>query len=266
MTAEIDFDALLQEKCKFRVVSISHLADLQRKIESLIEQGQLDIEFAQQYMFRFKFTPPEELKNAKSVIVVAMPRPPTKAIFNWNGKKEAFILPPTYTAYDEKRLFVERLVAEAVGIEGYRIATPNLPLKLLSVQSGLAKYGRNNIAYVLDMGSFMRLTAVYSDMPCESDQWHEPEMMKESINCNLCQNSCPTGAISKNRFLLNAEKCLTYHNEKEGKIPFPNWIKPEWHNCIVGCIRCQAACPENKPYLSRFGETASSTSKKPRSY
>jgi epoxyqueuosine reductase len=56
--------------------------------------------------------------------------------------------------------------------------------------------------------------------------------------------------------LLHTEKCLTYHNEKEGEIPFPEWIKPEWHNCIVGCIRCQAVCPANKPYLTQVGETA----------
>jgi epoxyqueuosine reductase len=185
-----------------------------------------------------------------------MPRPPTKAIFNWNGKKQSFILPPTYTAYDEKRIYVERLVAEAVGKKGFKIATPALPLKLLAVQSGLAEYGRNNITYVNGLGSFMRLTAVYSDMPCENELWSEPKMMKRCLNCNLCQNACPTGAIGKDRFLLHAEKCLTYHNEKEGKIPFPNWIKPEWHNCIVGCIKCQAACPEDKPYLGSFGETA----------
>jgi epoxyqueuosine reductase len=255
MTVKIDFAALMREKCEFKVVSTRHLVDLQRKIESLRDQGRLDSEFAQQYMFRFKFTPPEELKNAESIIVVAMSRPPTKAIFNWNGKKQAFVLPPTYTAYEEKRLLVERTVAKVVEKGGYRIATPILPLKLLAVCSGLAAYGRNNIAYVGGMGSFMRLTAVYSDMPCESDQWHEPEMMKSCMNCDLCLNACPTGAISGNRFLLNAEKCLTYHNEKDGKIPFPKWIKPEWHNCVVGCMRCQAACPENKPYLGRFGET-----------
>jgi epoxyqueuosine reductase len=207
-------------------------------------------------MFRFKFTLPEELKNAKSLIVVAMPRPPTRAIFSWQGKRATFILPPTYTGYDEKRVHVERLVAQAVKKEGYKTATPNLPLKLLAVCSGLAEYGRNNIGYVNGMGSFMRLTAVYSDMPCESDQWREPKMMNCCLQCDLCQNACPTGAIFKDRFLLHAEKCLTYHNEKDGKIPFPNWIKPQWHNCIVGCIKCQAACPENKPYVGRIGETA----------
>jgi epoxyqueuosine reductase len=253
------FHELTEENCKFRVVSTSHLPELKREIESRRKQRQFDLEFAQTYLDRFKFTLPEELENAKSIIVVAMPRPITKAIFVWKGEKRSFILPPTYTAYDEKRLLVEHLVVEAVGRKGYRIATPQLPLKLLATRSGLVMYGRNNIAYAEGMGSFMRLTAVYSDMPFESDNWQEPEAMDRCKSCGLCLTACPTGAISSDRFLLHAEKCLTYHNEKEGKIPFPAWVKPEWHNCIVGCIRCQSACPENKPYLNLIGETAEFT-------
>jgi epoxyqueuosine reductase len=174
MSTRIDFHNLIEENCRFRLVSTNHLPELRREIETRRDRDQFDKEFAQQYLFSFRFTPPEELRDAKSLIVVAMPRPPTKAILNWNGKKQSFILPPTYTAYDEKRLRVERLVAEAVGKKGYKIATPLLPLKLLATRSGLAEYGRNNIAYVEGMGSFMRLTAVYSDMPCEKDSWQEP--------------------------------------------------------------------------------------------
>ena len=80
-------------------------------------------------------------------------------------------------------------------------------------------------------------------------------VLERCKDCDLCQRACPTGAISSDRFLLHAEKCLTFHNEKDGKIPFPKWIKPQWHNCIVGCIRCQAACPLNKSLLNKFGET-----------
>ncbi|HMK95438.1 MAG TPA: 4Fe-4S double cluster binding domain-containing protein [Candidatus Limnocylindrales bacterium] len=253
------FHNLTDENCKFRFVSTSHLPELRSEIETRRDHGEFEKEFAQRYLCRFKFTPPAELKDAKSLIVVAMPRPITKAIFGWRGKKLSFILPPTYTAYDEKRLHVERLVAEAVGKEGFKIATPLLPLKLLASRSGLVQYGRNNITYSRGFGSFMRLTAVYSDMPCESDSWEAAKMMERCRNCDLCQRACPTGAISSDRFLLHAEKCLTFHNEKEGKIAFPNWIKPEWHNCIVGCIRCQAACPEDKPFLSEVGETAEFT-------
>ncbi|MGA2385865.1 MAG: 4Fe-4S double cluster binding domain-containing protein [Candidatus Bathyarchaeia archaeon] len=259
MSAKEAFRELTEENCKFRTVSTSHLPELQREIETRRDRGEFDLEFARTYLDRFKFLSPDELKDAKSIIIVAMPRPITKAIFTWKGEKRSFILPPTYTAFDEKRLHIERLVAEAVGKEGYKIATPQLPLKLLASRSGLVMYGKNNITYAQGMGSFMRLTAVYSDMPCESDSWQEAKTMDRCGNCKLCQAACPTGAISSDRFLLHAERCLTFHNEKDGKIPFPAWIKPEWHNCIIGCIRCQAACPENKPYLNVVGETAEFT-------
>jgi epoxyqueuosine reductase len=254
----VDFDLLQREGCKIKVVSEEHLAELQAEIMQRYGDGEFDVEFAKEYIPRFKFQAPADL-NAKSIIVVAMPRPPTKAIFNYRGTKRAFILPPTYTAYDEKRLHVESLVAQAIGKEGYKIATPNLPLKLLAARSGLTKYGRNNIAYMDGMGSFMRLTAVYTDMPASHDDWSEAEVMPQCQNCNLCQNACPTGAIQNNRFLLHAERCLTYHNEKDGNIPFPDWIAPEWHNCVIGCMKCQAACPQNRPYLKKVGETAEFT-------
>jgi len=255
MYTEADFEELLEQGCKVVVVSTRHLVDLLAEIESRRSQNQFDPQFAKDYLYTFEFTPPQRLSNAKSIVVVAIPRPITQAIFTCNGAKHTFSLPPTYTAYDQTRMYVESVVEEAVGKKGYRIATPKLPLKLLAVRSGLAKYGRNNIAYVEGMGSFMRLTAVYTDMPLKTGYWQAPKMMEQCESCNLCQKACPTGAILHDRFLLHAEKCLTYHNEKDGKIPFPSWIKPQWHNCIVGCIRCQAACPQNKPYLSNIGET-----------
>ncbi len=249
------FARLYEKGCKVTVISTVHLSELQAEIENRRNQGQFDAEFCKEYLFRFKFATPDELPNAQSIIVVAMPRPPTKATFTWNRKRQSFILPPTYTAYDEKRIEIERSVAEAVGKEGYTVATPMLPLKMLATRSGLAEYGRNNITYVSGMGSFIRLTAVYSDMPCEEDQWQEARMMKRCDNCNVCRRACSTGAISPERFMLKAERCLTYHNEKKGNIPFPEWIKPSWHNCIIGCLTCQKVCPENRPFLQQVGET-----------
>jgi len=256
MAAHSNFNELLKENCKVSVVSISHLAELQQEIEGRWKKGEFNEEFSREYLPRFKFAPPSELANAQSLIVVAMRRPPTRATFIWKGKSQSFTLPPTYTAYDEKRIHVERTVAEEVGKAGYKVVTAMLPLKLLAVRSGLAEYGRNNIAYVSGMGSFMRLTAVYSDKPCEKDSWQEARVMKHCETCDLCSKACPTSAIASDRFLLRAEKCLTYHNEKKGSIPFPDWIKPSWHNCIIGCLRCQAACPENKQFLQWVGETA----------
>jgi epoxyqueuosine reductase len=108
----------------------------------------------------------------------------------------------------------------------------------------LAQYGKNNITYVNGMGSYHRLVAFISDLPVAQDYWRAPQVLERCENCKACMNACPTGAISTDRFLLNAERCLTFHNER--RADFPQWIKPAWHNCLVGCLYCQKACPVNK--------------------
>jgi epoxyqueuosine reductase len=126
------------------------------------------------------------------------------------------------------------------------VARAVLPKKLLAVRSGLATYGRNNITYVPGMGSFYRLAAFYSDLPCQKDSWREAQMMAACENCSACLRNCPTGAISADRFLLHAERCIVYHNEQPGDVPFPRWMDPSWHNCLIGCMRCQNVCPQDK--------------------
>jgi len=238
-----------------RIVSVQHLLALKEGIGELYEQGLLDKEFYQERLTHFVFLVPSSLQEAKSLIVVAVPRPQSQAVFTWNGESRALILPPTYVAYEETRKQTEDLLATLLGIKGYRVARASLPLKLLAVQSGLGSYGRNNVCYVSGMGSFLQLVAVYSDLPCQKDSWRKPQMMETCRNCYACRQKCPTGAISSDRFLLRAERCLVFHNERKGAIPFPAWIDPAWHNCLVGCLHCQRVCPQNREFLHWIGET-----------
>jgi epoxyqueuosine reductase len=237
-----------------RIVSASHLRQLQKEIESLRSHALLDSQFYRDRLAWFDFQVPRDLPKAQSLIVVAVSRPQTRAIFVWNGQRHPLILPPTYTAYDDTAKQVEDLLAKMLGEEGYRSTRTALPLKLLATRSGLTQYGRNNICYVSGMGSFLQLVAVYSDMPCEEDDWQEMTTMKSCDECDLCHRACPTGAISSERFLLHAERCISYHNEKKGDVPFPEWMDTSWHNCIVGCMRCQRVCPENKEFTQWIGE------------
>ena len=64
-------------------------------------------------------------------------------------------------------------------------------------------------------------------------------------------HACPTGAIAADRFLLHAERCLVFHNERPGTVAFPEWIPPSSHGCLVGCMKCQEECPENAGLLDR---------------
>jgi epoxyqueuosine reductase len=250
------FVRLRERGYQARMVPISQLQLLKKEINSLRNCGLLESEFYQHRLAWFNFQVPEDLPEAQSLIVVAVPRPQTRAIFTWNGQRRPLIIPPTYTAYDGVAKQVDNFLAKILGEKGYASTGTALPLKLLAVRSGLGQYGRNNICYVSGMGSFLQLVAVYSDMPYEEDGWQEATMMKSCKECELCRRACPTGAISSDRFLLRAERCISYHNEKKGDVPFPKWMHASWHNCIVGCMLCQRVCPQNKELVQWIGEEA----------
>jgi epoxyqueuosine reductase len=240
---------LKEHGCQGRIASVQRIRDLQEEIEGRYRQSLFDEEFYQERIYWFDFRIPDSLPEATSVIVVAVPRPQSQAVFTWNGESRELILPPTYVAYEKTRKMVEALISRIINQKGYRMARTELPLKLLAVKSGLGSYGRNNICYVPGMGSYLQLVAVYSDVPCQKDSWQDIQMMKRCQNCHACRLNCPTGAIPHDRFLLRAERCIVFHNEKPGNIPFPGWIDPSWHNCLVGCLHCQTICPENKDFL-----------------
>lgn len=237
-----------------RITSINHLPELKEEIVGRLSQGLFDEEFYRLRLTFFDFDAPEALPNAKSIIVVAVPRPQAQAIFTFEGKRRDLILPPTYVAYDRTKNQVAEFLGSVLKKKGYSAAPAKLPLKLLAARSGLSEYGRNNITYVSGMGSFYQLVAVYSDVPCEEDSWREAEMMKRCKTCQACRRSCPTGAISSDRFLLHAERCIPFLNERKGDVPFPDWLEPSWHNSLYGCLFCQRACPENKAFLNWFCE------------
>jgi epoxyqueuosine reductase len=228
-----------------RVVSIRHLGDLQEAFEGPLRQGLIDPELYQAYLADTSFSPPSSLPEARSMIVVAVPQPQTRITFARDGEPVPATVPPTYPErkMDMRVLELLRRILEPVG---YRVAQAVLPKKLLAVRSGLAAYGKNNITYIPGLGSFFGLVAVYSDVPALDDHWQEPQMMEGCENCSACRNHCPTGAIAADRFLLHAERCISFHNEKPGAVPFPAWMETSWHNCLVGCLHCQRLCPANR--------------------
>jgi epoxyqueuosine reductase len=242
--AEMMMGLVAGRRWQCRIVPIHHLADLKRQIRDGYECGLLDGKLYRDQLASFSFEPPESLPDAKSIIVVAVPVPQVRIGFHWHGRRFAVVVPPTYSAYSATTAQVQSVIASWLGPAGYKTAKPALPLKTLAAWSHLAEYGRNNICYVAGMGSFLQLAGVFADLLCTTDPWGEPRMLRRCDSCVACQRCCPSGAISLDRFLLHAENCLTYHNEAADD--FPSWIHPSWHHCLIGCMRCQSVCPENK--------------------
>lgn len=254
-------EALAENGCRGAIVSVGRVDELRQHIESHHRKDLLDEDLYQEYLAGFVFGPPESFPEARSLIVAAREDPQIHFTFTRHRRRVQFLVPPTYLHWKRSDRKMEDLLTEILAPQGHRVVPATLPKKLLAVRSGLAQYGKNNIAYIAGMGSFHRLAAFYSDLPCQDDDWCEPAMMERCGKCSACRTACPTGAIMEDRFLLRAERCIVFHNEKPSEVPFPGWMDPSWHNCLVGCMLCQRVCPMNRDMLGSIREGATFSQK-----
>jgi epoxyqueuosine reductase len=241
-TAELVCSELEKRGNRGMVVPIEHVAQLKYEIEENVSQGKIDAGLYERYMAGFEFDATTRLPKARSIIITAAPQPQRRVNFHFKGQAYAVIIPPTY--YNDTDAQIRDILQNILSSKDHDLYPAALPSKLLAVCSGMAKYGKNNIAYVEGLGSFVRLKAFLSDMPSGRSDKFEPQVMKECDRCKACLNGCPTKAIVPDRFLIHAERCITFLNEGNGE--FPEWIEPSWHNSLVGCMKCQLVCPVNK--------------------
>ena len=240
-------EALASIGCRGEVAAVSRLDGLRDELQGLVEKNLLSETFYKENLAGFKFSPPPEMAAAAaSVIITATPQPISEVRFDLGGQTITAVIPPTYIHRPDTEK-VRRVLEETLHPAGYRLAPASLPMKLLAACCGLGVYGRNNIFYIPGEGSFFRLNAFYSDLPCREDHWQQPRLLERCENCTACLQKCPTGAITADRTLIRADRCLTLFNES--KADFPEWIDAGWHNALIGCMACQAACPENRESL-----------------
>jgi epoxyqueuosine reductase len=251
----------------FRCLPVSRLKDLQEDIEDLKRSGKLsDNETYRSYIDSMKYEIPEDFTDAKSIIVLAVLTRPVSVDFEWNGKMHAVVLPHQYY---KTGLTVDMLKTEIntniLSEPGHRLEqVEKFHLKLLAARAGLGKYGRNNIFYVDGLGTFLTLFAFLTDHDFHEDSWHEIAMLPQCSDCRVCLNLCPTGAIREETFVIDAGRCITLYNEIEGE--FPAWIPRNAHNSLMGCMRCQELCPENREAKKLFGRLEDVTGEETRQF
>jgi epoxyqueuosine reductase len=234
-----------------RVVKAERLAELERELATRCAEGRVDSEL----LMRFDFAARSNLPHVASLVVVAVPQPAYFVSFIWNGERKRFLVPPTYLRGSQVIEEVQRTVEEVLRPSGYGIAHARLPEKLLAARSGLSTYGRNNLAYAPGMGSFLRIVALLSDLPCNCDSWQDPALLPFCEGCDACIRCCPGGALASlpSGFLaVTAERCITYWDGKPRAVPWPAWMTSMQRGTLLGCIRCQQVCPANRPSLEHI--------------
>lgn len=230
-----------------QILPVERLQDLKKDLADFTSHA--DLNGFQKYITSslYQFELPATDFVIRSIIIIASPVPSyANVILNWRGKQiPVMSLARSYLDKKDAPTATKHYLTTCLKPTGYHIKpAPLLPLKRLAVRSGLAAYGRNNICYVNGIGSFLTLVAYFSDVPCPEDTWREIRQMDHCVTCTACLKNCPTGAIRKDRFLINNEKCLSYFNESAGD--FPEWLPQSVHHCLYDCLMCQNICPKNK--------------------
>jgi epoxyqueuosine reductase len=231
---------------------ISKLRTVKTYIENKKRNFLFDKDFYKNWLVEFEHSDEPSMGNPVTLILLAIPKPAFKIPFTYKGELRTAILPPTYACY---RPTFKQICNEArteFMQEPYWIDRLSAPLKSLAVLTGLVKYGRNNITYHSEMGSYFQLVGLITNIPLEPESTPdsldgENNLMLLCKTCQACLNACPTGAISKDRLLLHAERCYTLFSETSGKLS--KWPLPPSPECLIGCMRCQMVCPMNKGKL-----------------
>jgi epoxyqueuosine reductase len=228
------------------IIPAECFADIKADIEIFRQRDDLNRSQKWITFHRYILDVPELPFETKSIVITAIPFVLKTVRMNHRGKTIEYICDLSRDKTKEK---VKSLLRQS----GYQFKSVEwLPQKRLSVRAGLTEYGRNNIVYTEKWGSLIELDAYFSDIPFKQDYvWREVVNMELCDTCPICTSNCPTGAILKDRFLIDNQMCLTAINET-GTDDFPEWVPKSAHRRLVGCMRCQELCPKNKSVFERI--------------
>jgi len=238
---------------KFRTMSVKHLPEIQNKMDQVLNSGKVSQnETFQSYIKDRKFQLPENFQDAKTIIVVAKFTNAATVNFNYNGKKYPTYIPPQYwddgTTLDA---LTEEVQKQVIKSKEYKLEIARgFFMKRLATSCGLAKYGRNNIAYVDEYGTFITLFTFLTDWESPEDHYTEVQQLDLCDTCNLCLTQCPTGAIRKEEFIIDVSKCATLYNETDAA--FPEDMPKSVHDSLMGCMQCQKKCPYNAKVMEHL--------------
>ena len=109
-----------------------------------------------------------------------------------------------------------------------------------AARSGLGWFGKNSNILTSELGSWVFLGQIITDLDLEPDA----PVKKNCGNCVSCIDVCPTGAIVAPYVIDNA-RCISYQTiENRGAIPRD--IRPLMLDWVFGCDICQEVCPVNR--------------------
>lgn len=118
------------------------------------------------------------------------------------------------------------------------VDTGSLLEKAAAQRAGIGWIGENTCLFVKDLGSWVFLGEILTDLDFEPDEPAE----NLCDHCGNCVRACPTGALFA-PYQINPFMCLSYITQMRGNIP--KEFRSLMGNRIFGCDTCQEVCPKN---------------------
>jgi epoxyqueuosine reductase len=194
-----------------------------------------------------RFNPARLLKNAKSVICVAVNYNQPKNIpssTNQIGRVAAYAQYEDYHLFIRKQLdkLVEFITEQVDGNAGFKICAGSVPVaeKALAQRAGLGFIGKNHLLINPHFGCKLLLGEIITSLKLQTDK----PINGNCADCGKCITACPTAALAANG-LLDARKCITYLTI-EYKAKISRDLAEKMGNRIFGCDECILACPYQK--------------------
>ncbi len=233
-----------------RVVGLGALELVRSRLERLAAEGALEAGFVSKSLGGFRYLKGRRVETPRTLVLLALPRPAHLVTFRLGERDIELVLPPTYVQYTPSFDLVRGWFRDDLGLDPSQADLVSAPLKSLAAAAGLILYGRNNLGYVPGLGSFVQLVGLAASFDLVPDgelRRIEDQSLELCHTCRACQKACPTGAMGEDRFMLRAERCYTIFSESLDPIPEEMTIPSP--RCLVGCLKCQEVCPENKGRL-----------------
>ena len=243
LIAEQIIQALEAAGFRAAFLPISAMEQVREHYDTLLARGP-DTDWLKSAVKRFQENQPPKLDfEPKSILVTGRGNAGGKLVLHRKGEAVELPVPPNCVAVTPPEQYIENVLPGIM--EGWQMGpVRGVSTKLLAALSGLGRYGRNNIIYVGDWGSYVGLYDCYTDIPYDGPV-QENLRMAACESCELCRRACPTGAIGDTQ-VIDASHCLSHaNNGKKG--PMPRWVPKGAHHCLVECLRCQECCPQNPP-------------------